>query len=141
MLEVKGDMWQSPAHFYIICTNGVLSENGSLVMGKGIALEAKKRFPGLPQKLGMWVREWGNRVFICHEELLITFPTKRHWRDDSDLWLIEQSAKQVVEIVDKYEIKSVAMPRPGCGAGNLSWTQVKPWLVNILDDRFTVYWN
>lgn len=138
MLEAIGDLWTFPAQFLCVTTNGIRRDNGDLVMGAGIALEAKRRFPDLPSKLGRWVEEYGNRAFICREEGIITLPTKRHWRDRSDIWLIEASAKQVVEIADKFNLSKIALPRPGCGNGGLSWDYVKPLISDILDDRFVV---
>lgn len=48
-------------------------------MGKGIALQASERFPGLSQHLGHLLEEYGNRVFrigLKNDKTLITFPTK-----------------------------------------------------------------
>lgn len=54
--------------------------------------------------------------------------------------LIIQSAIELVELADKHpEWKTIVMPRPGCGAGELSWNEVKPYIEDILDDRFHVY--
>lgn len=42
-----GDIWQvfDNADLFCITTNAILDKNGELVMGKGIAGEAKKAFP------------------------------------------------------------------------------------------------
>ena len=138
MLEAVGDLWSYPADYRVVTTNGVVREStGELIMGKGVALEARKRFPGLPAKLGRWVTLYGSRCFLCREEGLISFPTKYHWADLSSIQLIMESARQIVAIADKYDILSVAMPRPGCGNGGLTWDFVRRYLVD-LDDRFTV---
>jgi len=54
------------------------------------------------------------------------------------MWLIRQSARQLVEMADKFGWGSVVLPRPGCGNGGLDWDDVRPILEAILDDRFTV---
>jgi len=50
--------------------------------------------------------------------------------------LIKTSATQLVVITNVYGWHKVVLPRPGCGAGELSWPAVKAELDQILDDRF-----
>ncbi len=138
MLEAKANLWDFPAEYRVVTTNGVTNIDSELVMGAGVALGAKQRFPDLPYKLGLWVEEYGNRPFLCREEGLISLPTKRHWKEDSDIELIVKSVKLLVAMVDKYGIQSVVMPRPGCGNGNLDWDSVRSRIEPLLDDRFTV---
>ena len=68
---------------------------------------------------------------------LITFPTKEHWRYPSKTRLIEQSAIQVLNIVNELWVDTIYLPPAGCGNGGLNWdTQVCPILSKWLDDRF-----
>jgi hypothetical protein len=61
------------------------------------------------------------------------------WMAKSNLPLIEKSTHQLAEITDQQDWKSVVLPRPGCGAGGLSWEdEVRPLLAGILDARFYV---
>ena len=138
MKEATGDLWTYPAEYRLITTNGVRNSLNELIMGAGVALEAKQRYTTLPAKLGKWVEEYGNRPFVCVEEKIITFPTKRNWRDLSDVFLIRESAKLIVAIVDKYGIGSVVGTRPGCGNGGLDWKTVKPYIADVFDDKFTI---
>jgi O-acetyl-ADP-ribose deacetylase (regulator of RNase III) len=138
MIEAKGDLWKYPAEYRAVTTNGVVGYGDELVMGAGVALQAKKRFPTLPGKLGKWVKQYGNRAFVCPNYRIISFPTKHHWRNTSCSVLIAKSAREVAEIADKHNIQSVAMPRPGCGNGGLRWEDVRPLLADVLDDRFVV---
>lgn len=137
MIELVGDLWEYEAECRCVTTNGVIGNQG-LVMGKGVALEAKRRYPDLPFILGEWVEQYGNRAFYVREYKIITYPTKHSWRDYSSLELIETSALQVVEIANKYNIRSIALPRPGCGNGGLEWSDVKEVIKEILDDRFII---
>jgi hypothetical protein len=136
--EAVGDLWHYPAEYRVVTTNGVVLA-GKLVMGAGVARQARDRFPELPKLLGTWVQLYGNRVFICRDEKLITLPTKEDWRNDSTFGRIERSLQQMVEVVNKFGIKSVVMPRVGCGLGGLSWDDyVRHMCEMALDDRFTV---
>lgn len=51
---VTGNMWDSyeVADLFLITTNSTLTRPNKLVMGRGIALQAKERFPGLDTALG-----------------------------------------------------------------------------------------
>jgi hypothetical protein len=61
------------------------------------------------------------------------------WMAKSNLGLILESAQHLVTQVNAGGFKSVVLPRPGCGAGGLSWKdEVRPYLSEILDDRFWV---
>lgn len=58
------------------------------------------------------------------------------WACVADLNIITQSAIQLRNIVTAMEWEMVVIPRPGSGAGELYWANVKPILSSILDDRF-----
>lgn len=137
MKETTGDLWTFPAEYRVVTTNGVVS-HGKLIMGAGVAKQAADRFPGLREKLAEFVDLYGSRTFLCKDEGIIALPTKTDWRLPSSMTLIHTSLWQMVKIVDKFQVKSVVMTRPGCGNGGLSWSEVKPLCVRLLDDRFTV---
>ena len=58
------------------------------------------------------------------------------WMAASNLALIEQSTKELVTIADERGWRNIVLPRPGCGAGELSWDEVRPILSDLLDERF-----
>jgi O-acetyl-ADP-ribose deacetylase (regulator of RNase III) len=144
MKEIKGNIFDvKDADAICVTTNGVVKANGELVMGKGIALEFAKRYPGLAAHFGKVVKYNGNRVFMFMTEpdqaQVVSFPTKNHWKDGSDIDLIIQSAKELVYLTTRYSWVKVVLPRPGCGLGGLDWEkEVKPAIENILDDRFYI---
>ena len=132
-------------------------------MGAGQAKAARLRWPGIEKAAGKLIKALGNRPHMLTVDDVIgdtpvirlpkadtwefhlvpyhilTFPTKNNWRDDSDLALIQDSARRLVEITDIQGWKVVLLPQPGCGQGNLSWErQVRPLLEPIFDDRFSV---
>lgn len=50
----RGDMWRAfdDADLFLITTNAVLKSNWALVMGRGIAKQARDRFPGIDLAIG-----------------------------------------------------------------------------------------
>lgn len=128
-----------------VTTNGMVKRDGHAVMGAGIAKQADKMF-NLSTDLGEKLRKNGNHVFYMGTITayakfysLFTFPTKHDWRNNSDLLLIAQSAKELVAYCNRLNIHTCYLPPVGCGLGGLDWnTQVQPVLEPILDDRFTI---
>lgn len=144
MKEIRGNIWNTDCDVIAITTNGIVKNNGELVMGKGIALQAKQRYCLLPGILGDFVSNFGNipEIVYCGTGLsrrtLVSLPTKNDWRDKSDIELIKNSLHIIDYIIHKD--KTIAIPRPGCDNGGLDWeTEVKPVIEPLLDDRFTVY--
>jgi hypothetical protein len=127
-----------PRIYRVVTTNGNIRRDGTLVMGKGVALAAAKRYPQLPAKLGTWVKLRGNIPGLFTDERIISMPTKNDWALDSPISLIASSARELVSIADAFDLHTIAMTRPGCGNGGLQWAEVKPVLAPILDDRFIV---
>lgn len=145
MRQAQGNLWTHPADVIVITTNGFVKANGQCVMGRGCAREARDRFPGIASKLGSLIKLHGNRAMrLWHytnsqrDVWVVSMPTKHVWVDKSDPALIKTSARQLVEMADKFGWQSVVMPRPGCGNGGLNWADIEPLLADVLDDRFTV---
>lgn len=66
---------------------------------------------------------------------VLCFPTKRHWKDPSDLDLIRKGLQTFVSEYRQYNIKSITFPKLGCGLGGLDWEkEVKPLMHKYLDD-------
>jgi len=154
MIEVTGNLWDYPADFFVITTNGTLKQNGRVVMGRGCAKEARDRFPGTDFELGIRVKACGNHVFVLPNGI-VTFPVKHNWWEMADSELIVRSAHELVEFADDFghvlvnapddlipyidtSTPTFVMPRPGCGNGGLNWSEVKPLIETIFDDRFHV---
>lgn len=125
---------------FCITTNGIVKSNGELVMGAGVALEAKKRYPNLPYFIGLHVREKGNipGIFNYYKETIISFPTKDHFKNKSNIDLIINSARDIVIIANMYKLNEIYLTRPGCGLGGLDWNYVRDKISPILDNRFIV---
>lgn len=138
MLEEFGDFWTIQGDARCITTNGALRVSGYAIMGKGISLQAKQRYPKIEITLGRLIQRYGNHTFKLGNGL-ISFPTKWHWREDSDLELIKRSAQELVFLLKDDSAKRILLTRPGCGNGNLNWSEVKSCINNILiDNKFII---
>ena len=111
------------------------------VMGKGIALMFKQRFPENFERyaeackhgdvrLGeMYVTE---NMELGGPRWIVNFPTKDHWRTRTRLEWIEQGMEDLKRVVETLGIRSIAVPPLGCGNGGLEWRVVKPVIESAL---------
>lgn len=122
------------------------------VMGKGIALQFKERFPmnfkiyaDACKKSEMQVGKMlvVKENTINGEKIIINFPTKTEWFKKSQYSYIEDGLKDLVRVIEEYKIKSIAIPPLGCGNGGLKWEKVKPmmdkYLGNLSDIVIQIY--
>jgi hypothetical protein len=114
-----------------ITTNGFVKNDGTLVMGRGTASQAKERYLGLEYELGKLVRSGGNICHFLNKRKLFTFPVKHRWMEDADLDLIARSSIQLGHIASASPRETFYLPRPGCGNGRLTWDVVKPYLEHL----------
>lgn len=134
----KGDMFAEPVEALVNTVNCVG------VMGKGVALEAKQRWPenyraykALCDARGlrpgqMFVFD-AKRLFGAEgPRYIINFPTKDHWRGKSKLSYVSEGLDALVASIEKYKISSVALPPLGCGNGGLDWNDVRELIVDKL---------
>lgn len=138
LIEFKcGDILKDEAEALVNTVNCVGA------MGRGIALQFKKAFP---DNFKNYAKACKNnevkpgRMFVYQNETLIgsqfiiNFPTKRHWREKSYMEDIDLGLKALVNVIKKNKIHSIAIPALGSGLGGLSWVQVKPKIVEALQD-------
>lgn len=104
------------------------------VMGKGITLQFRRRFPEMFKAYERAAKRQGLRLGHMHvwetgalsgPRFVINFPTKGHWRARSRLGDIESGLDDLVRVVGEYSISSIAVPPLGCGNGGLDWEQVR----------------
>ncbi|MDP2953740.1 MAG: hypothetical protein Q8O76_10540 [Chloroflexota bacterium] len=140
MLELQGNIWDYHArgHSIIITTNGAVDGGKRAIMGRGVALEAAQKYPDLPALLGQHLRTVGNVPAYFDEYKLFTLPTKHHWVGKSDIPLIQDSLRYLIDLAEAVGSWPLYMVRPGCGNGQLDWAEVKPKIASMLDDRFVV---
>jgi O-acetyl-ADP-ribose deacetylase (regulator of RNase III) len=132
------------------CEAWVNTVNCVGVAGKGIALEFRKRFPSY-YKSYQWLCNNGHmqvgRVAITENKqsgpkYIISFPTKKHWKNPSFLPWILDGLNDLRFMILEHNIKSIAIPPLGCGNGRLNYADVKPIIIEKLSDldcRIEVY--
>jgi O-acetyl-ADP-ribose deacetylase (regulator of RNase III) len=147
---IEGDMFFSMAQTLTISVNTVG------VMGKGLASRAKYQFPDVyvfyqdlcrskilqMGKPYVYKREAfldNELAYLPHtlshpnsKKWFLLFPTKKHWRENSDINGIERGLQWLLAHYKGQGVKSLAVPALGCGLGLLAWQQVGPLMCKYL---------
>jgi len=129
---VSGDMFAAPVQ---TLTNAV---NCRGVMGAGVALEFKKRYPEMfadyEERCRSGLVKLGEPYLWRgpEERCVLNFPTKDDWRLPSRLEPIVSGLEYLVSHCEEWGITSLAVPALGCGRGGLSWENVRPVLIEHL---------
>jgi hypothetical protein len=123
---LHGDMWSAwdSANLFLITTNAIVTKDGRLVMGRGIAEQARERFPGIDKTFGSMI-ESGTRygLFVSPDwpkEKLGAFQVKMHYRDNASLELIEYSTACLNNWCNQHPEAKVHLNFPGIGYRKLS---------------------
>lgn len=128
MTLTKGNLLRAEAEALVNTVNCVG------VMGKGVALQFKQAFPANFKAYEAACKAGEvriGRMFVTHTgqfepRLIINFPTKKHWKGNSKLEDIRAGLVDLVEVVKKEQLRSIAIPPLGCGLGGLRWEEVYP---------------
>ncbi|WP_223215563.1 macro domain-containing protein [Agrobacterium deltaense] len=128
---VRTSLFDSPAQTLVNTVNIVG------VMGKGIALEFKQRYPDMFKAYKKLCDSHSLDVGKLHlwrapEHWILNFPTKTTWRQPSKLEYIEAGLEAFVRSYKQMGIASVSFPPLGCGNGNLDWRDVRPVMERYL---------
>ena len=123
----RGNLLESRAHALVNTVNCVG------VMGKGIALDFKRKYPEMYRDYvkrcnAGEVRLGEPYIYRAGEHLIVNFPTKDHWRSVSRLADIERGLVFLESHIQEWGIRSIAVPPLGCGNGQLEWSVVGPTL-------------
>jgi O-acetyl-ADP-ribose deacetylase (regulator of RNase III) len=120
----KGDLFESGAQTLVNTVNTVG------VMGKGVALEFKRRFPEMFADYQRRCQAGDVRLGEPYlwrglvEPWVINFPTKDHWRSVSKLADIERGLVYLAEHIAEWSVTSLAVPPLGAGSGGLDWATI-----------------
>jgi len=157
MKVVREDLWADPKAMVIVTTNGALRKNGSLVMGRGAALQAAQKFPGLDYTCGRAIKRshatrdsQGNYIYGFIPVLGLTdtfipeihgihgiFQVKAHWSEQASLALIRASTLMLAGYAVGNPNVTFRMNFPGIGNGQLKQMQVEP-IISMLPDNVVV---
>lgn len=127
-----GDMFDSEAQTLVNTVNCVG------IMGKGIALEFKKRYPDMFEDYAKRCKsgQVSLRTPYIYRSLLppwiLNFPTKGHWKAVSKLSDIIAGLDHLERNYKEWGIASIACPALGCSNGQLEWRVVGPTLFQRL---------
>lgn len=136
---VTGNFFDYPADIRINTVNCVG------VMGAGVALQFKERYPNMFREYSNECRNgrvkigcphvWLDNDFFKREDLIIiNFPTKDNWRNPSEYEFIEKGLFWLREFLKRYTGKTITIPALGCGHGGLDWGNVKRLIEDYLSD-------
>lgn len=127
----RGDLLKDSAEALVNTVNCVG------VMGKGIALAFKQAYPRNFDEYKNACAAGGvtvGSVFVTKPgdmfgpRFIINFPTKKHWRDPSQIEWIESGLVDLVDFVKRENIRSIAIPALGCANGGLAFNDVRPMI-------------
>jgi O-acetyl-ADP-ribose deacetylase (regulator of RNase III)/uncharacterized protein YwgA len=127
-----GDLFQSQAQTLVNTVNCVG------VMGKGVALAFKERFPDMFEDYVTRCQRGDVKLgcpYLFRRLLLpwiLNFPTKDYWRAITNLKDIRAGLEYLLRHYREWGIESLAVPPLGCGAGQLEWRIVGPTLHRYL---------
>ncbi len=129
---IEGDIFKSPAQVIVNTVNTVG------VMGKGVALAFKERYPNMFEQYKKVCEKHlltiGKLMLVYEADYwLLLFPTKESWRSPSKIEYIEKGLIKFVQTYADKGITSVAFPKLGCGNGGLDWSEVKPVMERYLE--------
>ncbi len=131
---VVGDIFKSSAQTLVNTVNTVG------VMGKGVALGFRERFPDMYEDYKKRCEAGEVKLGIpylyrrTHLPWILNFPTKEHWRSVSRLDDVIQGLKHLAKHYRDWGITSLAVPPLGCGQGQLEWRVVGRTLYRYLKE-------
>lgn len=130
----KGNMLDSNASLLVNPVNCVG------VSGKGLALQFKKKYPGnfaeYKRRCDAGAMQPGS-VFLWKVELhkaVANMATKGHWRSKSEYEYIKLGLQNLKSNMQVFKINHVAIPKIGCGCGELDWDFVLPMIEKAFED-------
>jgi len=131
----QGNLLEAPAEALVNAVN----EKG--IMGKGLALLFKETFPESAKvyaeachrrevQVGkMFLTE---RIEAEGPRWIIHFPTKKDWRNPSELQWIRDGLQDLRRVIRELGLRSIALPALGCGNGGLDWNHVRSEIESAL---------
>lgn len=107
------------------------------IMGKGLALAFKQRYPEMfpiyqqECKTGK-LRIGRPSLYEKSTPWILNFPTKDSWKANSKIEYLEKGLEYFIKNYKKARITSIAFPKLGAQNGKLSWDDVGPLMAKYL---------
>ena len=122
--EEKRDLFSvSEEYYFVHCVSA------DFVLGKGIALEFKKRFD-MKNKL----RNSGQSGKCILIDRVFNLVTKETWRRKPTMESVTECLDELKRQVTEKGIKKIAMPRIACGLDGLDWKDISEQVRNTFSD-------
>jgi O-acetyl-ADP-ribose deacetylase (regulator of RNase III) len=130
---VTGDMFQ-PTYDAIVNTVNCVG-----VMGKGLALSFKQKYPdnflAYRQFCFQHKLKPGHLFVYGTSPIIINLATKDHWRNPSQMqYVIDGTNALAAWLRNNPQVKTIAVPKLGCGCGGLNWPEVQMLMNKILEN-------
>ncbi|MCP4914612.1 MAG: macro domain-containing protein [Oligoflexia bacterium] len=117
------------------------------VMGAGLAKQFKLRYPEMFKDYQKRCKEGSLKIGLPYlwkseDRFILNFPTKDHWRSNSNLDEIRKGLLHVKENYKSWKIRSISFPALGCGLGGLEWHDVSQLIFDVFkseDETLTVF--
>lgn len=147
MILEKGNMWDAFGKgIFMITTNPIIRKDGAVVMGRGIAAEAKERFPQLPYDFANQIRyqpwRYVGAIGYYTDVPIWFFRVKDHWAQQAKIEIIKHSAFGVSGMCKSWYNKTkplrIDLNFPGIGNGGLKREDVLP-IIETLPDNVHVW--
>ncbi len=130
--KIKGNIFNTSCQVLVNTVNCVG------VMGKGIALECKLRFPDMFEKYKEFcekklIKPGSLQLWSNSKPWVLNFPTKAHWKDPSKIEYLEKGLDKFKSEYSKKNITSIAFPLLGASLGGLSEELVYKTMIKYLE--------
>lgn len=145
MILKTGNMWSvyGSVDLFCITTNSTVNQKGALVMGRGVALQAKIKFPGIEKLAAPKIKSPYYGLVIIPEYNVGLFQVKRDFKQNASLDIIGLSVSRLILWMIQFYTKNkywplVALNFPGIGYGKLKKEDVLP-IINLLPNNVEVW--
>lgn len=133
MIQKNVDLFKTNYPAYVHCISL------DCAMGKGIAKQFANRFPSMKSHLLHRIKLENINYptaleYITPNEIVINMVTKERYYNKPTYASFKLALEEVVNIVNKYNIKQIAMPKIGCGLDRLSWNRVQDMIKEVFKD-------
>ncbi|MDH4185809.1 MAG: hypothetical protein OEV08_02315 [Nitrospira sp.] len=116
-----------------LTVSGRVGPDGQASLGTGIGLIIVERFSDLPRKLGDAILSGGHHAYVWPEYKIMTIPFSWESSGACVRELIEQSGREVLQLLDEHKIAALYVPESCYGGAGAAC--VESSLAGLWDDR------